>query len=185
MRKRPKVGIICYYSNNSKQKMQLLGPYLVLCFITVALTAQLPYDTNHPHITPLNLANFAENVIQNDPIWVVEFYAPWCGHCKSFAPEFEKAAKSLEGIVRFGAVNADDKDALSYPTVGYPTVLLFPTDLVEDEDGQLIKKPIEYQQERSGKALDDGRPLRFEFPVPAPELLGVQQGATAYLVHTI
>ena len=49
--------------------------------------------------------NFASLVLESEDIWLIEFYAPWCGHCKKLTPEFEKAAKALEGIVRLGAVD--------------------------------------------------------------------------------
>jgi len=53
----------------------------------------------------LNQSNFDSKVKNSKSLWFVEFYAPWCGHCKSLAPEYEKLAKALEGIVNVGAVD--------------------------------------------------------------------------------
>merc|ERR1719394_784996 len=69
--------------------------------------------------------------------WVVEFYAPWCGHCKSFAPEYQKAAKALKGIIGVGAVDCDQHKSLcgQYGVQGFPTVKVF---------GANKKKPADF-----------------------------------------
>ncbi len=54
------------------------------------------------------LRSFEKEVLRDDKhLWVVEYYADWCGHCKQFARGYEKAATNLQGIVKFGALNAD------------------------------------------------------------------------------
>jgi len=59
-------------------------------------------------VTNLNQNNFENSVLladkQSQP-WVVDFYAPWCGHCQIFAPTFEQLAERLDGQVKFGKVN--------------------------------------------------------------------------------
>lgn len=44
----------------------------------------------------LTETNFDRLVTQSDQVWVVEFFAPWCGHCQQFVGEYSKAAKALK-----------------------------------------------------------------------------------------
>eukprot|EP00923_Selenidium_pygospionis_P034493 GHVN01060103.1.p1 GENE.GHVN01060103.1~~GHVN01060103.1.p1 ORF type:complete len:245 (-),score=26.33 GHVN01060103.1:2065-2799(-) len=60
--------------------------------------------------------------------WFIEFYAPWCGHCKSLAPEWESAAKELAGKVKVAKVDATTETVLAsrFGIKGFPTLMLFP-----------------------------------------------------------
>jgi thioredoxin len=59
----------------------------------------------------LNKDNFEDVVTQNNMV-VIDFWASWCGPCKSFAPVFEAASEQHQNIV-FGKVNSDDEQELA------------------------------------------------------------------------
>ena len=107
-------------------------------------------------VVQLNAENFNKEVIESDELWLILFYAPWCGHCKAFHPEFEKVAKSAKGLFKIGAVNCEDeKDiAQKYKIDGYPTVLFFGDNKKKTEEyegDRKAEKVIEYLFEKAKK----------------------------------
>ncbi|KAG8229702.1 hypothetical protein J437_LFUL009827 [Ladona fulva] len=71
--------------------------------------------------------SFEDRVIQSDDPWLVDFYAPWCGHCHRFAPEFEMVAQKLAGRVKAGKVDCEAYKQLCQRAGirGYPTLRLY------------------------------------------------------------
>lgn len=58
------------------------------------------------------------------PLMVVEFFAPWCGHCKQLTPTWEEVARTLDGILPVVAVDADSERDLAseFGIKGFPTI---------------------------------------------------------------
>jgi len=115
----------------------------------------LPYGKNSD-VIELTKDNFAKQVFGSEHVWLIEFYAPWCGHCKQLSPEWEKAAKNLKGIVRIGAVNCDNEKELAqhFGIQGFPTIKLFPSTLTPTPDKKgVIKNPEDYQGGRTAAAI--------------------------------
>jgi len=84
--------------------------------------------------------NIEELLSSNPGGILVEFYAPWCGHCKKLEPEFVKAAKQLHDdgveakLVKVDAT-AETKLASDYSVNGYPTIKWFVGGTPSDYDG--------------------------------------------------
>ena len=69
--------------------------------------------------------NFEATVTEN-PIVIVDFWAPWCGPCRGFAPIYEKASESHPDVV-FAKVNTDDEQELggAFGIRSIPTLMVF------------------------------------------------------------
>lgn len=78
-------------------------------------------------VVVLTKSNFASQVYNSKEVWMIEYYAPWCGHCKKLQPEWEGAAKKLKNAVKLGKVNCDEEQALcqEFRVQGYPTIKYF------------------------------------------------------------
>jgi thioredoxin 1 len=73
----------------------------------------------------LTRENF-ESVVTGNDIVVVDFWAPWCGPCRQFAPTFEKASEKHEGVV-FAKVNTEDEPEIAqqFSIRAIPTLMVF------------------------------------------------------------
>ncbi|KAF7087517.1 hypothetical protein CFC21_090700 [Triticum aestivum] len=111
-----------------------------------------PEESSHPsaadeaHVLLLTAANFTAVLAARRHV-MVEFYAPWCGHCRALAPHYSAAATHLaeQGVdVALAKVDAtEDHDlAQAHGVQGYPTLLFFIDGVPRDYSGERTKDAI-------------------------------------------
>uniref|UniRef100_A0A0N5BTH5 Protein disulfide-isomerase n=1 Tax=Strongyloides papillosus TaxID=174720 RepID=A0A0N5BTH5_STREA len=110
----------------------------LLKFVILLSISNLGYSSSEAEteddVIVLTEANF-DDFIKENPITMVKFYAPWCGHCKKMAPDYAKAAKHLK--FPLAKVDATVEKALGekYNIQGYPTIKLFKNGEIIDYTG--------------------------------------------------
>lgn len=87
-------------------------------------------DLRHPSVVTLTPANFKELIKERsrDEIWVVDYYAPWCGPCQSLMPEWKRMARHVSGLINVGSVDCQKYSSLCSKEYvnSYPEIRLYP-----------------------------------------------------------
>jgi protein disulfide-isomerase A6 len=105
-------------------------------------------------VLQLDSRNYDSLIAKSNHTSIVEFYAPWCGHCKNLQPAYEKAAKTLKGLAKVAAVNCDEESNKQF--CGSMGVQGFPT-LKIVRPGKKPGRPAveDYQGPRTAKGIVD------------------------------
>ncbi|KAF8977472.1 hypothetical protein BGZ46_007373 [Entomortierella lignicola] len=122
-----------------------------------------------PSVHVLTDATFESEVLKSGKSALVEFYAPWCGHCKNLAPIYEKVAQDFQNdknTVLIANVDAtvDKTFADKYEVSGYPTIKFFNANgQVEDYTGGRTEQDfIDFINQKTGTQRVAGGLLNSE-----------------------
>jgi len=92
--------------------------------------------------------SFADLVLNNDKDVLVEFYAPWCGHCKKLAPTWDSLGAEMKSnpniVIAKMDSTANEVDVPGLNVKGFPTLYFF--------KGNDKANPVKYEE---GRELDD------------------------------
>ncbi|CCF37604.1 hypothetical protein CH063_08897 [Colletotrichum higginsianum] len=103
-------------------------------------------------VLQVDAKNYDSLIAKSNYTSIVEFYAPWCGHCQNLKPAYEKAAKNLNGLAKVAAVDCDEDSNKplcgQFGVQGFPTLKIF-------RPGKKPGKPVveDYQGPRTATGI--------------------------------
>lgn len=110
-----------------------------------------PVDDAETAVKVLTGKTFTERVLDSDKDVLVEFYAPWCGHCKQLAPKYDELAEKFADVSTIMIAKMDStENEIDHPSVdiqGFPTIIFFPA-----KDKQ---NPVVFEGDREVQGLTD------------------------------
>ena len=146
----------------------------ILCLISLSFCVEEEEFPIENDITVLTEATFDKAIAKYEHILVM-FYAPWCGHCKKFKPELEKAAAILRKenlIVAKVDATVEKNLAQKFGVRGYPTVKFFKKgEPMDYTGGRKESEVLNWVRKKSGPAfvtiqtLEELEKLKTDSPV--------------------
>lgn len=84
-------------------------------------------------VLKINNENYEEEVLKSDKPVIIDFYADWCGPCRTMSPIIDEIAKEKEDTIKVGKINVDENQelAMKYGVMSIPAILIIKNGKVE------------------------------------------------------
>ena len=123
--------------------------YVISCICCINVEGKITFDkySGIQDVGPKSVDSFLDTP---KPVFVL-FYAPWCSHCKTLQPEWEKFAKTMKHVIRVGVIDGDNLKnfAASAGVTAFPTIKYWPL----GKEKKIISNGRSYTKQRSYSEL--------------------------------